>query len=122
MNVKQEKNETLQTFMEQFGKMMLKIKNLSPEVALHHTVTTLKPGHFSDSLCKKKTANPDELRRRATKYIELEELKEFRKQIQDEMSQKLTTDNQVDRNRFAKHNQKPRNVYLRSLDLKNMHI
>jgi len=76
-------------FMERFGKMTLKIKNLSPEVALHHLVITLKPGPFSGSLCKNPAASLEELRRRIAKYMVLEELKDFRKQIKDEMSQKL---------------------------------
>jgi len=65
--------------MEQFGKMTLKIKNLSLKVALYHLVIALKRGPFSDSLCKKLVDSLDELHKRAAKYMELEELKEFRK-------------------------------------------
>jgi len=62
VNIRQEKTESLRTFMERFGKIVLNICNLSPEVAMHHMVTVLKPGPFSDSLCKKPVMNLDELR------------------------------------------------------------
>ena len=45
-------------------------------------VTALKPGPFSDSLCMQPATTLDELRQRATKYMQLEELKEFRSRAQ----------------------------------------
>jgi len=64
--------------MEHFRKISLNISNLNPEVVMHHLVTALKPGPFVDSLCKKPVSNLDELRTRATKFMQMEELKEFR--------------------------------------------
>jgi len=61
--------------MERFRQLELQIQNLNPEVSLHHLVTTLKPGPFADNLCMKSAANLDELRKRATKFMRLEELK-----------------------------------------------
>jgi len=63
--------------MGRFSKMALDIRNLSPEVVMYHMVTTLKSGPFSDSLCMQSAATLDELRQRATKYMQLEELKEL---------------------------------------------
>ena len=63
--------------MGRFSKMALDIRNLSPEVAMHHMVTALKSGPFTDSLCMQLATTLDELRQRATKYMQLEELKEF---------------------------------------------
>ena len=45
---------------------------------MHHPITALKPGPFVDSLCKKPVNNLDELRTRTTKFMQMEELKEFR--------------------------------------------
>jgi len=70
--------------MERFGKVALNIWNLNPEVAMHHMVTALRPDIFSDSLCKKLVLDMDELRQRATKFMQLEELKEFRHQVRSE--------------------------------------
>jgi len=63
--------------MEQFRKISLNISNLNLEVAMHHLITALKPGPFVDSLCKKPVSNLDELRTRAIKFMQMEELKEF---------------------------------------------
>ena len=68
-------------FMERFGKVALEIRNLSPEVTMHHMITALKPGSFADSLCKKPAINLDELRKRASKFMQMEELREFRNQV-----------------------------------------
>jgi len=51
---------------------------------MHHMVTALRPDIFSDSLCKKLVLDMDELRQRATKFMQLEELKEFRHQVRSE--------------------------------------
>jgi len=66
--------------MDRFGKLGLQIRNLNLEVALHHMVTTLKPGPFVDSLCMEPTRNMDEMRIRVAKFMQLEELREFRGQ------------------------------------------
>ncbi|XP_068483426.1 uncharacterized protein [Phaseolus vulgaris] len=78
VNMRQEKGESLRTFMERFGKVALSIHNLSPKVTMHHMITALKPGPFADNLCKKTTTNLDELRQRASKFMQMEEFKEFR--------------------------------------------
>ena len=48
--------------MERFGKLALQIRNLNPEVTLHHMVTALRPGPFTDSLCMEPASSLDELR------------------------------------------------------------
>ena len=81
VNIRQEKGESLRMFMERFGKVALGIRNLSPEVTMHHMITALKPGPFADSLCKKPATNLDELRQRASKFMQMEELREFQNQV-----------------------------------------
>lgn len=41
----------MQTFIERFSKVALKIINLNPEFVLHYMITTLKLGPFADNLC-----------------------------------------------------------------------
>jgi len=81
VNIRQEKGESLRMFMERFGKVALGIRNLSLEVTMHHMITALKPGPFADSLCKKPATNLDELRQRTSKFMQMEELREFRNQV-----------------------------------------
>jgi len=92
INIRQEKGESLREFMKRFGMISLNISNLNPEVAMHHLVTALKPGSFVDSLCKKPVSNLDELRTKATKFMQMEELKEFRSTTQSDTREKKYID------------------------------
>ncbi|XP_068504393.1 uncharacterized protein [Phaseolus vulgaris] len=77
VNIRQERIESLRAFMDRFGKVALSIHNLSLKVTMHHMITTLKPRPFADNLCKKPAVNLDELRQRASKFMQMEELREF---------------------------------------------
>ena len=77
---------SLRTFIDRFGKTAMSIRNLSPEVVMHHMLTALRPGPFADSLCMQPTASLDELRRRAAKFMQLEALREFRNQARTKTS------------------------------------
>jgi len=71
----------LRKFMECFRKLALSIDNLSLEIALHQMINTLRSGPFVDSLCKRLVTNMVDLRQRATKYMRMEELKDFKSSI-----------------------------------------
>ncbi|XP_020206699.1 uncharacterized protein LOC109791762, partial [Cajanus cajan] len=88
ISIRQEKKESLRTFMSRFNKAALEIRDLNPAVALHHLTTALKPGPFANNICKKPPTNMDDLRRRADKYMQMEELAEFRNQARVEVSTK----------------------------------
>jgi len=70
--------------MERFGKVAFSIRNLSLEVASHRLVTTLKQSSFSDNLCKKSVGSMDELRQRAFKFMQHEELREFKSKVAED--------------------------------------
>jgi len=78
VGIRQEKGESLRTFIDRLSKTAISIRNLSPEVAMHHMLTALRPGPFADSLCMQPTTSLDDLRHRASKFMQLEELREFR--------------------------------------------
>jgi len=69
-----------------FSKVAMTIRNLSPEVAMYHMLTALRPGPFADNLCMQPADSLDDLRKRAAKYMQLEELREFRNQARFEAS------------------------------------
>ncbi|XP_068475223.1 uncharacterized protein [Phaseolus vulgaris] len=73
LNVKQERGESLRTFMNRFSKVCMSIRNLNPEIAMHHLVSAILPGRFTESLIKRPPCNMDELRTRATKFMQIEE-------------------------------------------------
>ncbi|XP_020231601.1 uncharacterized protein LOC109812127 [Cajanus cajan] len=88
VNLRQDKKESLRTFMDRFNKTALEIRDLNLAVALHHLTTALKPGPFVNSICKKPHSDMNDLRRRADKYMQMEELAEYRNQARAEPSSK----------------------------------
>jgi len=77
VGIRQDKGESLRTFVDRFKRVAMSIQNLSPDVAIHHMLTALRPGLFADNLSMQSTTSLDELRKRAAKFMQLEELKEF---------------------------------------------
>ncbi|XP_020205996.1 uncharacterized protein LOC109791142 [Cajanus cajan] len=70
--------------MDRFNKATFEIRDLNPAVALHHLTTALKPGPFVNSICKKPPSDMNDLRRRADKYMQMEELAEYCNQARAE--------------------------------------
>ena len=78
VNVRQERGESLRTFMDRFGQVALNIRGLLPEVAMVYLTTALRSGPFADSLATQPAASMDELRQRAAQYMHVEDLREFK--------------------------------------------
>ena len=74
-------DESLRKFMDRFGGIVIQIRNLNLEVALHSMLLTLHPGKFADNLCKKKPNSMDELCEQAKGYIQMEEMSKFRNKV-----------------------------------------
>ncbi|XP_020232147.1 uncharacterized protein LOC109812565 [Cajanus cajan] len=84
VSLRQDKKESLRAFMDRFNKAALEIRDLNSAVALHHLTTTLKPGPFVNSICKKPPSDMNDLRRRVDKYMQMVELAEYRNQARAE--------------------------------------
>ena len=61
VDIRQEKGESLRTFIDRFGKVAMSIRNLSQDVAMHHMMIALRRGPFAGSLCMHPAASLDEL-------------------------------------------------------------
>ncbi|XP_020230316.1 uncharacterized protein LOC109811091 [Cajanus cajan] len=84
VGLRQDKKESLRAFMDRFNKTALEIRDLNPAMALHHLTTALKPGPFVNSICKKPPSDMNDLRMRADKYMQMEELADYRNQARAE--------------------------------------
>ena len=73
LNVKQERGESLRAFMDRFNKVCMGIKNLNPDIAMHHLVSAILPGRFTESLIKRPPYSMDKLITRATKFMQIQE-------------------------------------------------
>ena len=62
VNIRQEKGESLKSFMTRFGQVALGIRGLLPKVAMAYLITALRSGPFADSLAMQPPANMDDLR------------------------------------------------------------
>ena len=82
LNVKQEKGETLRAFMDMFSKVCMGIRNLNPDIAMHHLVSAILLDRFTESLIKRPPYNMDELRTRATKFMQIEEDVDYHRKTQ----------------------------------------
>jgi len=58
--------------------MSVKMKDLSDEIARHHFSYGLQPGVFADKISRKKPKTMEEMRERAPKFIQMEDMQEFR--------------------------------------------
>jgi len=77
VNIRQEKEESLKSLIARFGQVALGIRGLLPEVTMAYLITTLRTGSFADSLAMQPPANMDDLRGRATQFMQVEELRQY---------------------------------------------
>ncbi|XP_017405655.1 uncharacterized protein LOC108319135 [Vigna angularis] len=84
VTLKQGKEETLRAFMDRYQKTVRRVKALSPELALHYILPTLKPGPFKDSVYRRAPKTIEELTERAAYKIRVEEMKlSYKKESQE---------------------------------------
>ncbi|XP_027905887.1 uncharacterized protein LOC114165469 [Vigna unguiculata] len=91
VNIRQEDGESRRSYLDRYNRMSVKIKDLSDEIARHHFSYGLQPGVFVDKISRKKPKTMEEMRERAAKFIQMEDMQEFRvkkREKEDAASQK----------------------------------
>ncbi|XP_027927449.1 uncharacterized protein LOC114184336 [Vigna unguiculata] len=78
VNIRQEDGESLRSYLDRYNRMSVKIKDLSDEIARHHFSYGLQPRVFADKISRKKSKTMEEMRERAAKFIQMEDMQEFR--------------------------------------------
>jgi len=71
-----------------FSKVCMGIRNLMPEISMHHLVRAIRPCRFTKSLIKRPPKDMDELRTWATKFMQIEEHVDYHKVHQTETTSK----------------------------------
>ena len=82
VNIRQEKGESLKAFMARFGQVALSIRRLLPEVVMTYLITALRPGPFAHSLAIQPPTNMDDLRWRATQFMQVKDLHQFTRAVE----------------------------------------
>ena len=83
LNLRQEEGESLRTFIDRFGVIAMKIKDLTPNLILQYMVMALKPGPFADELAMRLPLGMQELRKRASMFIRVEEMRHYQDRVRD---------------------------------------
>jgi len=78
--------------MDIFNKVCMGIRNLMLEIAMHHLISTIRSDRFTESLTKRPTKNLDELKNRATKFMQIEEHTDYHISIQSVSREKKEKD------------------------------
>jgi len=59
----------------------MKIKDLTPNLILHYMVMALRPGPFADELAMRPPLGMQELRKRASMFIRVEEIRHYQDRV-----------------------------------------
>ncbi|XP_025657486.1 uncharacterized protein [Arachis hypogaea] len=77
--IKQGPHESLKDYMTRFTTAAMEIPDLNPEVQLHAIKSGLRPGKFQEAIAVAKPKTPEEFQEKATGQIEIEEVRETRR-------------------------------------------
>ena len=75
LNLRQEEGQSLCTFIDRFNMIAMKIKDPTPNLILHYMIMALKHGPFIDELAMRPPLGMQELRKRVTMFIRVEDMR-----------------------------------------------
>ena len=87
LNLRQEEGEPLRVFIDRFGVIAMKIKDLTPNLILMYMMTSLQPGPFVDELAMRPPLSMQELRKRAAMFIRVEDMRRYQNNAQTPLVQ-----------------------------------
>ena len=82
LNLRQEEGEPFRAFIDRFGAIAMKIKDLTPNLILTYMMTSLRPGPFADELAMRPPLGMQELRKRAAMFIRVEDMRRYQDNAQ----------------------------------------
>ena len=82
VNFQQGRRETLKEYLARFNTLALEIKDLNEGIVVHQIMARLQTRHFSLSLAKKPATSLAGLLAWSEKYINVEEIKMARRQVE----------------------------------------
>ena len=94
LNLRQEEEEPLRVFIDRFGAIAVKIKDLTPNLILMYMMTSLRPGPFADELVMHPPLSMQELRKRATMFIRVEDMRRYQSNAQSPSANRYQEDQQ----------------------------
>ncbi|XP_014517214.1 uncharacterized protein LOC106774684 [Vigna radiata var. radiata] len=85
VNLKQDKDEPLKSFMQRYHEATRRVKGVNQEFNISNLPNCLKPGYVSEHLYAKLPNSMEELQERMTKFIRMEDQRNSRKKHQTEI-------------------------------------
>ena len=82
LNLRQEEGEPLRVFIDRFGAIAMKIKDLTPNLILMYMMTSLCPEPFADELAMRPPISMQELKKRAAMFIRVEDMRRYQSNAQ----------------------------------------
>jgi len=81
LNLRQEEGELLRVFIDRFGAIAMKMKDLTPNLILTYMMTSLRPGPFVDELAMRLPLGMQKLRKRAAMFIRVEDMRRYQDNV-----------------------------------------
>ncbi|XP_047154686.1 uncharacterized protein LOC124825969 [Vigna umbellata] len=84
VNTKQEKGETLRTFMKRYTETTRRVKEIDQSFIINNLPSCTRPGYFAEKLYARPPKNMEELQERAIEFIRMEEMRLSQRKRQQE--------------------------------------
>ncbi|XP_017410223.2 uncharacterized protein LOC108322592 [Vigna angularis] len=84
VNTKQEKGETLKTFMQRYTETARRVREIDQSFIINNLPSCMRPGYFGEKLYARPPKTMEELQERAAEFIRMEEMRLSQRKRQQE--------------------------------------